>query len=77
MIVLQGGVPLSNIRAQILTAVREHPDYSTSELVPFCPRQYSHDNLNTECLRHHLRFLMAQGKVERTSTNPSRWRVRE
>lgn len=68
---------MTKIRAQILEAVREHPDYTTLELVPLCPRTYAHDNLNAEHLRHHLRFLMSQGKVERTSVHPSRWRVKE
>lgn len=67
---------MTTVRAKILDAVRDNPGCTTSELVPLCPRPYSHDNLNAEFLRHHLRFLMAQGKVMRLSTNPSRWRVK-
>ena len=63
-------------RSMILSAVRENPDLTTLELVPLCPRPFKHDNLNAEYLRHTLRILMQMDLVTRTSTRPSRWRIK-
>lgn len=64
-------------RSLILEAVRQHPDLTTVELIPFCPRRYTHENINATYIGQHLRMLLRQGRVITTSDNPRRWRVKE
>lgn len=61
----------------IIQAIRDHPNSTIYELIPFCERRYRRDPIQASHLRAVINRMVGKGLVEIITDSPRRYRIKE